>query len=218
MSRYDPCPVALSTSHRRTASSIVVAFVVVLSALAASPFANPASGSSASSASSASTAGSASLASASNLDPEVTVEGETGGDGTGTESTDGTGTDSTDGSPGSGASSSDPDVSEENDESSIVENPLTVGEDHDPASSASEDRKIWAVIGGLLLVALALTVLTVRYWRNTRPTGAKPASSRRSGRSTARSSSGGGGKRARSADEPAPHEELGSDDLFVDES
>lgn len=35
--------------------------------------------------------------------------------------------------------------------------------------SFTEDRKIAAVVGGLVAVALALTVLTVRYWRQTRP-------------------------------------------------
>lgn len=36
-------------------------------------------------------------------------------------------------------------------------------------ASASEDRKIWLVVLGLLAVALALTALTVRYWRITKP-------------------------------------------------
>ncbi|MEZ5178960.1 MAG: hypothetical protein R2746_12010 [Acidimicrobiales bacterium] len=34
---------------------------------------------------------------------------------------------------------------------------------------ADENRKIWAVVGGLVFVALALTLLTIRYWRKTRP-------------------------------------------------
>lgn len=34
---------------------------------------------------------------------------------------------------------------------------------------ADENRKIWAVVAGLVLVALALSVLTIRYWRRTRP-------------------------------------------------
>ena len=155
---------------------------------------------------------SAALASASNLETEQTPEGGTEGDVTDPDGEAGAGgTGSTDST--QPLSTVAPGASAEN-ESSIVENPLVVAEDDQKGSSAAEDRKIWAVIGGLLLVALALTVLTVRYWRNTRPTGTKPSSS---GRAKGRSSSGGGAKRARSADEPAPHEELGSDDLFVDE-
>ena len=34
---------------------------------------------------------------------------------------------------------------------------------------AEENRKIWLVVGGLVLVALGITLLTVRYWRYTRP-------------------------------------------------
>jgi pyruvate/2-oxoglutarate dehydrogenase complex dihydrolipoamide acyltransferase (E2) component len=34
---------------------------------------------------------------------------------------------------------------------------------------ADENRKIWLVVGGLILVALALAALTVRYWRQTKP-------------------------------------------------
>ena len=34
---------------------------------------------------------------------------------------------------------------------------------------ADENRKIWLVVGGLVLVALGITLLTVRYWRYTRP-------------------------------------------------
>jgi len=85
---------------------------------------------------------------------------------------------------------------------SIVENPLGSADDEDRGSSASEDRKIWAVIGGLVLVALALTAITVRYWRQTRP-APKPAKT------------GSGGRRARSAEEPDAFDDLGSD-LFVD--
>ncbi|QXC61593.1 hypothetical protein KSP35_01720 [Aquihabitans sp. G128] len=36
-------------------------------------------------------------------------------------------------------------------------------------SAASENRKIWLVVGGLVAVALALMVLTLRYWRQTKP-------------------------------------------------
>jgi hypothetical protein len=88
------------------------------------------------------------------------------------------------------------------DEGSIIENDLGSGEDEEEGSSASEDRKIWAIIGGLLLVALALTVLTVRYWRQTRP------APRRSAAST-------GGRRARASEDPIEYDDLGSD-LFVD--
>ena len=34
---------------------------------------------------------------------------------------------------------------------------------------ADENRKIWMVVGGLVAVAIGLTVLTVRYWNQTRP-------------------------------------------------
>lgn len=34
---------------------------------------------------------------------------------------------------------------------------------------ADENRKIWAVVGGLVLVAIALSLLTIRYWRKTKP-------------------------------------------------
>lgn len=34
---------------------------------------------------------------------------------------------------------------------------------------ADENRKIWAVVAGLVLVAVALSLLTIRYWRKTRP-------------------------------------------------
>ena len=33
----------------------------------------------------------------------------------------------------------------------------------------TDDRKIFLVVGGLLFIAVALTFLTVRYWRLTRP-------------------------------------------------
>ena len=33
----------------------------------------------------------------------------------------------------------------------------------------SENRRIWLVVGGLVAVALALLLLTIRYWRHTRP-------------------------------------------------
>lgn len=87
---------------------------------------------------------------------------------------------------------------------SIVENPLGATEEDQRGSSASEDRKIWAVVGGLVFVALALTVLTFRYWRQTRP-APRPTSTR------------SGGRRAKTTDETAPFDDIGSD-LFVDES
>ncbi len=34
---------------------------------------------------------------------------------------------------------------------------------------SAENRKIWLVVGGLVVVALALTLLTIRFWRMTRP-------------------------------------------------
>lgn len=34
---------------------------------------------------------------------------------------------------------------------------------------ADENRKIWGVVAGLVLVAIALSLLTIRYWRKTRP-------------------------------------------------
>lgn len=43
---------------------------------------------------------------------------------------------------------------------------------------ADENRKIWLVVGGLVLVALALSLLTFRYWRHTRPvplSGSRPS-------------------------------------------
>lgn len=43
------------------------------------------------------------------------------------------------------------------------------------AEVAAENRKIWAVVAALVAVAIALTLLTIRYWRQTRP--ARPASS-----------------------------------------
>lgn len=47
--------------------------------------------------------------------------------------------------------------------------PLTSSGADGTGSSASEDRKVWAVVGGLVAVALALSLLTIRYWRQTRP-------------------------------------------------
>ncbi len=77
--------------------------------------------------------------------------------------------------------------------------PLEVG-----GSSASDDRKIWAVVAGLVLVAVALTALTVRYWRQTRPAAAGPAT-------------GSTGRRARRDDETSDVDDLGSD-IFVDDA
>jgi hypothetical protein len=104
---------------------------------------------------------------------------------------------------------------------SIVENPLDEPEvdTSDLGATEAEDRQIWAVIGGLVLVAVALAALTVRYWQVTRPAplgsaepGAPadqtPRSSTRSTRSTR------SGRRARSADEPAAT--FDTDELFID--
>ncbi|CAN5782008.1 hypothetical protein BH23ACT2_BH23ACT2_17750 [soil metagenome] len=49
---------------------------------------------------------------------------------------------------------------------------------------AAENRRIWLVVGGLVAVALALSLLTFRYWRHTRPVpvdSRSPQSPRRSG-------------------------------------
>lgn len=85
-------------------------------------------------------------------------------------------------------------------------------------ASASEDRKIWAVVGGLVVVALALTALTVRYWRITRPD--RPAEPVEGGRSRRRRSRSGRDRRepARAGDGPtvaALLDELDDDDIFV---
>ncbi|MBP7631731.1 MAG: hypothetical protein KA758_14850, partial [Acidimicrobiales bacterium] len=50
---------------------------------------------------------------------------------------------------------------------SILENPLGTEPGEEVGSSTAEDRKVWAVVAGLIVVALALTALTVRYWRQT---------------------------------------------------
>lgn len=34
---------------------------------------------------------------------------------------------------------------------------------------AAENRRIWLVVGGLVVVAIALMLVTIRYWRQTRP-------------------------------------------------
>lgn len=39
----------------------------------------------------------------------------------------------------------------------------------DRSAVDAENRRIWLVVGGLLAVAVALTLLTVRYWSQTRP-------------------------------------------------
>lgn len=43
----------------------------------------------------------------------------------------------------------------------------------------TEGRKIYAVVVGLLLVAVALSLLTVGYWRRTKPQRPEPARARR---------------------------------------
>jgi hypothetical protein len=43
----------------------------------------------------------------------------------------------------------------------------------------TEDRKIYAVVAGLVVVALALSLLTVGYWRWTRPAQSEPTQTRR---------------------------------------
>ncbi len=48
-----------------------------------------------------------------------------------------------------------------------------VGADGRPANNAAqvsaENRRIWLVVGGLVFVAIALLLLTIRYWRQTKP-------------------------------------------------
>lgn len=39
----------------------------------------------------------------------------------------------------------------------------------DAGKVAAEDRQIWLVVAGLVAVAVALLLLTIRYWRQTRP-------------------------------------------------
>lgn len=45
-------------------------------------------------------------------------------------------------------------------------------------AAPGEERKVWAVVGGLVAVAVALSALTVRYWFHTRPEK-RPASQQR---------------------------------------
>ena len=52
--------------------------------------------------------------------------------------------------------------------------PLSGSPPDDSGASASDDRKVWAVVAGLVVVALGLSLLTVRYWRHTRPVAAGP--------------------------------------------
>ena len=114
---------------------------------------------------------------------------------------------------------------------SILENPLGTEPGEEVGSSTAEDRKVWAVVAGLIVVALALTALTVRYWRQTRPVGGgrrgpRAAGSRRSRRAGRSRRSGRSGRSGRSTGDdpvaartdPAPDpggDEL--DDLFVDD-
>lgn len=52
----------------------------------------------------------------------------------------------------------------------------TTDEDDRPTDNSEqvekENRRIWLVVAGLVLVAVALLVLTIRYWRQTKPVGA----------------------------------------------
>lgn len=114
---------------------------------------------------------------------------------------------------------------------SILENPLGTEPGEEVGSSTAEDRKVWAVVAGLILVALALTALTVRYWRQTRPVGGgrrgpRAAGSRRSRRAGRSRRSGRSGRSGRStgddpvADRADPAPDPGGDeldDLFVDD-
>lgn len=108
----------------------------------------------------------------------------------------------------------------------IVENPLGTDPGEEVGASAAEDRKIWAVVGGLVAVAVALTLLTVRYWRQTRPIGSGTAAP--AGRSRRRR--GAAGKPAPATENPDPDratarptarasgdDDLDLDDLFIGE-
>lgn len=52
----------------------------------------------------------------------------------------------------------------------------TLVESKDPPATrlVSGSRKVMAVIGGLVIVALALMILTIRYWRVTKPIASEP--------------------------------------------
>ncbi|MEO6629132.1 MAG: hypothetical protein ABIP03_11260, partial [Aquihabitans sp.] len=50
--------------------------------------------------------------------------------------------------------------------------PLAGTAPDDSGASAADDRKVWAVVAGLVIVALGLSLLTIRYWRQTRPVAA----------------------------------------------
>lgn len=62
-------------------------------------------------------------------------------------------------------------VPEGDDPPEVADEPAPGADQGAEASSVSdENRRIWLVVGGLVVVALALTLLTIRYWRHTRPT------------------------------------------------
>jgi hypothetical protein len=107
----------------------------------------------------------------------------------------------------------------------VVENPLGTEPGEQVGSSTAEDRRVWAVVAALVGVALALTVLTVRYWRQTRPPGTRAGGSRstRSRRSRRRDAAEGPAQAPvvdpageRSEPRPAPVDD-DLDDLFVDD-
>lgn len=63
--------------------------------------------------------------------------------------------------------------------------PQPGGEVSDPAGGVDnanevrqENRRIWLVVGGLVAVAVALALVTVRYWRHTKPVAVPAPSSR----------------------------------------
>lgn len=202
MNRYAPIPVAPPRRQkpmlRRTAVLVVLGALVWFSSFALGPSASAQEPEGTSGVDSSSIDGS----------PSTAVDA-LGDDGLPT------------GGPGSSSADDSTVDGSATDDSAIVENPLRDQDDEEPGTSTDQERKVWAVIGGLLLVALALTIITVRYWRQTKPSQAPPPSLNEArGRRTGRRQSGGrraGGRRARQADQPSPVDDLGTD-IFVDET
>lgn len=86
---------------------------------------------------------------------------------------------------------------------------------------ADENRRIWLVVAGLVVVALALSLLTFRYWRRTRPVPlgvdvepepeAEPEPATGLAALEARSRRGETGRRSRRAVAGADHAAVGDD-------
>ena len=72
---------------------------------------------------------------------------------------------------GAGAAATSTTIATSSSSTTAVDATQTVVESKDPPATrlVTESRKVMAVIAGLLLVALGLLVLTIRYWRVTRP-------------------------------------------------